>query len=183
MNNTFYSLAPYYLSPFPFTLCLSGLSLEMSSVLRGAVMVECVRVQMLKGVFRLLTAKVNGSSNEVSIVDLFSHLTDMREDQKLQLNTHSTIEARSERQVTLDTYCNDSLDQRWFVCFNQPWLHDISGYVHLCLQNVEQRRLEALHRREELHFVISEEIEEAALTGGTHMANELLHKYYSCQVS
>lgn len=84
-------------------------------MLRGAVMVECVRVQMLKGVFRLITAKLSGSSNEVSIVDLFSHVTDMQEDQKL-LNTHSTIEARSERQVTLDTHCNDSSDKRWFVC-------------------------------------------------------------------
>ncbi|KAB5554171.1 hypothetical protein PHYPO_G00047110 [Pangasianodon hypophthalmus] len=118
---------------------------EMSSLLRGAVMVECVRVQMLKGVFRVLTARLTGSSNEVSMVDLLSHVTDMQEDQKSQLNTHSTTEAHTER------------------------------------QHVEQRRLEALRRREELHIIISEEIEEAAMTGGTHMANQLLHRYYTCQ--
>lgn len=68
--------------------------------MRGAVMVECVRVQMLKGVFRVLTARVSTSSNEVSMVDLLSHVTDMQEDQKSQLNTHSTIEDHTERQVT-----------------------------------------------------------------------------------
>ncbi|KAK3553067.1 hypothetical protein QTP86_031169 [Hemibagrus guttatus] len=120
-------------------------TLEMSSLLRAAVMLECVRVQMLKGVFRVLTAGVSGSGNEVSVVDLLSHVTDMQEDQESQLNTRSTTEAHSER------------------------------------QNVEQRRLDALRRREELHAIISEEIEEAAMTGGTHMANQLLHRYYICQ--
>ncbi|KAK3519950.1 hypothetical protein QTP70_008795, partial [Hemibagrus guttatus] len=120
-------------------------TLEMSSLLRAAVMLECVRVQMLKGVFRVLTAGVSGSGNEVSVVDLLSHVTDMQEDQESQLNTRSTTEAHSER------------------------------------QNVEQRRLDALRRREELHVIISEEIEEAAMTGGTHMANQLLHRYYICQ--
>lgn len=43
--------------------------------------------------------------------------------------------------------------------------------------------MEALLRREELHDIISEEIEEAAMTGGTHVANQLLHRYYTCQVS
>lgn len=66
----------------------------MSSLLLGAMRVESVRVQMLKGVFRLLTARISGSSNEVSMVDLLSHVTDMQEDQKSQLNTHSTIEAQ-----------------------------------------------------------------------------------------
>lgn len=64
------------------------------------MMVECVRVQMLKGVFRVLTAGVSRSSNEVSMVDLLSHVTDMQEDQKSQLNAHSAIEAHTERQVT-----------------------------------------------------------------------------------
>ncbi|XP_058268979.1 limbin-like isoform X2 [Hemibagrus wyckioides] len=120
-------------------------NLELSSLLRAAVMLECVRVQMLKGVFRALTAGGSGSGNEVSVVDLLSHVTDMQEDQKSQLNTRSTTEAHSE------------------------------------IQNVEQRRLDALRRREELHAIISEEIEEAAMTGGTHMANQLLHRYYICQ--
>lgn len=53
----------------------------------------------------------------------------------------------------------------------------------MCMQNVVQQRLEALRRREELHAIISEEIEEVAMTGGTHMANQLLHRYYTCQVS
>lgn len=75
-------------------------SLEMSSLLRSAMMVECVRVQMLKGVFRVLTARVRRSSNEVSMVDLLSHVTDMHEDQKSQLNAHSAIEVNTERQVT-----------------------------------------------------------------------------------
>lgn len=48
---------------------------------------------------------------------------------------------------------------------------------------MEQRRLEALRRREELHDIISEEIEEVAMAGGTHVANQLLHRYYTCQVS
>ncbi|XP_060757249.1 limbin-like isoform X2 [Neoarius graeffei] len=120
-------------------------NLEMSSLLRDAMMVECVRVQMLKGVFRVLTARVSTSGNDVSMVDLLSHVTDMQEDQKSQLNTHSTMEDHTER------------------------------------QNVEQRRLEALRRREELHDIISEEIEEVAMTGGTHVANQLLHRYYTCQ--
>lgn len=47
---------------------------------------------------------------------------------------------------------------------------------------MEQRRLEALRRREELHDIISEDIEEAAMTGGTHMTNQLLRTYYGCQV-
>lgn len=72
----------------------------MSSLLRDAMMVECVRVQMLKGVFRVLTARVSTSGNDVSMVDLLSHVTDMQEDQKSQLNTHSTIEDHTERQVT-----------------------------------------------------------------------------------
>lgn len=55
--------------------------------------------------------------------------------------------------------------------------------MYVCTQNVEQQRLEALRRREELHGIISEEIEEVAMTGGTHMANQLLHRYYTCQVS
>lgn len=63
-------------------------------------MVECVRVQMLKGVFRVLTARVSGSGNEVSMVDLLSHVTVMQEDQKSQLNTHSTIETHTDRKVT-----------------------------------------------------------------------------------
>lgn len=62
-------------------------------------MVECVRVQMLKGMFRVLTARVSTSGNDVSMVDLLSHVTDMQEDQKSQLNTHSTIEDHTERQV------------------------------------------------------------------------------------
>ncbi|XP_047656687.1 limbin isoform X2 [Tachysurus fulvidraco] len=120
-------------------------NLEMSCLLRAAVMLECVRVQMLKGVFRVLTTGVSGSRNDVSVVDLFSHVTDMQEDQKSQLNTHSTTESHSDR------------------------------------QNLEQRRLEALQRREALHAIISEEIEEAAMYGGTHMANQLLRRYYICQ--
>ncbi|KAM9457831.1 limbin-like isoform 2-T2 [Clarias gariepinus] len=120
-------------------------NLEKSSMLRDALMLECVRVQMLKGVFRVLTARVRGSNNEVSMVDLLSHLTEMQEDQKSQLSMQSNIEAHTER------------------------------------QDVEQRRLEALCRREELHDIISEDIEEAAMTGGTHMTNQLLRTYYGCQ--
>ncbi|XP_053544037.1 limbin [Ictalurus punctatus] len=118
-------------------------NLELASLLRGAMMVECVRVQMLKGVFRVLTASVSRSCNEISMVDLLSHVTDMQEDRKSQLNAHSPSEAHAERQ--------------------------------------EEWRLEALRRREELHAIISEEIEEAAMMGGTHMANQLLHRYYTCQ--
>lgn len=62
-------------------------------------MLECVRVQMLKGVFRVLTARVRGSNNEVSMVDLLSHLTEMQEDQKSQLSMQSNTEAHTERQV------------------------------------------------------------------------------------
>lgn len=75
-------------------------SLELASLLRGAMMVECVRVQMLKGVFRVLTASVSRSCNEISMVDLLSHVTDMQEDRKSQLNAHSPSEAHAERQVT-----------------------------------------------------------------------------------
>lgn len=53
----------------------------------------------------------------------------------------------------------------------------------MCVCVQEEWRLEALRRREELHAIISEEIEEAAMMGGTHMANQLLHRYYTCQVS
>ncbi|KAI5628862.1 hypothetical protein C0J50_2564 [Silurus asotus] len=118
-------------------------NLEMSCLLRGAVMAECLRAQMLKGMFRVLTASVGG--NEVSMVDLLSHVTDMQEDQKSQLNTHTAMEACAER------------------------------------QDADHRRLEALRRREELHGIICEEIEEAAMSGGTHLANQLLHRYYTCQ--
>ncbi|TSK87456.1 Limbin [Bagarius yarrelli] len=116
--------------------------LELSSLLRAAVMVECVRVQMLKGVFRLLTAGLSESGNDISVVDLLSHVTDMQEDQNSQ---HPSSEVQYEQ------------------------------------QNAEQRRLETFRRREELHTIISEEIEEVAITRGTHMANQLLHRYYSCQ--
>ncbi|XP_046722328.1 limbin-like isoform X1 [Silurus meridionalis] len=118
-------------------------NLEMSCLLRGAVMAECLRAQMLKGMFRVLTASVGG--NEVSMVDLLSHVTDMQEDQKSQLNTHTAVEACAEQ------------------------------------QDADHRRLEALRRREELHSIICEEIEEAAMSGGTHLANQLLHRYYTCQ--
>lgn len=73
-------------------------------------MLECVRVQMLKGVFRVLTTAVSGSGNDVSVVDLLSHVTDMQEDRKSQLNTRSTTESHSERQVTHKV----SL-VRWFI--------------------------------------------------------------------
>ncbi|KAF5890338.1 limbin, partial [Clarias magur] len=129
----------------PQDMSLALDNLEKSSMLRDALMLECVRVQMLKGVFRVLTARVSGSSNEVSMVDLLSHVTEIQEDQRSQLSTQSNIEAHVDR------------------------------------QDVEQRRLEALCRREELHDIISEEIEEAAMTGGTLMANQLLRTYYSCQ--
>ncbi|XP_062874555.1 limbin-like isoform X3 [Trichomycterus rosablanca] len=113
--------------------------LEVPVLVRASVMVECVRVRMLEGVFRILMSALGVSSKEVGVVNLLTRVTAM-EDQRAQLNPHCNMDTHTELQ-----------------------------------------RDAVLWRREELHSIISEELEEAAMTGETSRANQILHQYYTCQ--
>ncbi|XP_066499188.1 limbin isoform X2 [Hoplias malabaricus] len=182
-------------------------NLEMSTLLRGALAVEHVRVQVVKGVFGVLLGSLGAAGRRVVTV-LLGQVTGMegklQEEQRARLATlaaQCTMETQQEMESQHHTHTTEKTQaERLFQHAEQQEalectmllekLHKLEQ-EHLqrsLLARHEQasaqtQRLTALRRRVELHTIFSEELEEAARTGelDEETANNLLHQYYTCQ--
>ncbi|XP_036445381.1 limbin isoform X2 [Colossoma macropomum] len=169
-------------------------NLEMSTLLRGALAVERVRVQVVKGVFGVLLGSLGAAGRRVVTV-LLGQVTGMegklQEEQGARLATlaaQCTMETQQEMEIQHHAHATEKTQaERLFQHAEQQLC--VAQEVLECtvllekLQKLEQERLQrgllarheqasaqaqrhtALRRRVELHTIFSEELEEAARTG------------------
>ncbi|KAI4871350.1 hypothetical protein NFI96_026573, partial [Prochilodus magdalenae] len=182
-------------------------NLDMSTLLRGALEVERVRVQMVKGVFSVLLGSLGAPGRRVVTV-LLGQVTGMegklQEEQGARLATlaaQCTIETQQRMESQHRAHASEKTQaERLFQHADQQEVLECTVLLEK-LQTLEQERLQrgllarheqasaqaqrhtALRRRVELHTIFSEELEEAARTGelDKDTASKLLHLYYTCQ--
>ncbi|KAL7861052.1 hypothetical protein AOLI_G00174010 [Acnodon oligacanthus] len=182
-------------------------NLEMSTLLRGALAVERVRVQVVKGLFGVLLGGLGAAGRRVVTV-LLGQVTGMegklQEEQGARLATlaaQCTMETQQEMETQHHAHATEKTQaERLFHHAEQQEVLECTVLLEK-LQKLEQERLQrgllarhekasaeaqrhtALRRRVELHTIFSEELEEAARMGelDKDTASKLLHLYYTCQ--
>uniref|UniRef100_A0AAR2ITJ7 Limbin n=1 Tax=Pygocentrus nattereri TaxID=42514 RepID=A0AAR2ITJ7_PYGNA len=182
-------------------------NLEMSTLLRGALAVERVRVQVVKGLFGVLLGSLGAAGRRVVTV-LLGQVTGMegklQEEQGARLATlaaQCTMETQQEMETQHHAHATEKTQaERLFHHAEQQEVLQCTMLLEK-LQKLEQEQLQrgllarheqasaeaqrhtALRRRVELHTIFSEEMDEAARMGelDKDTASKLLHLYYTCQ--
>ncbi|XP_049324182.1 uncharacterized protein LOC103039584 isoform X2 [Astyanax mexicanus] len=179
-------------------------NLEMSTLLRGALWVECVRVQLVRGVFRVLLGGAGEAGHRVEAV-LLGQVTGMegklQEEQGAWLTSvaaHCSTKTQQEMELH-QTHSDKLLQHADHQCVQEELecrellekLRALErGRVQRALwagrdrATARAQRHMAVRRRVELHAIFAEELQEAARTGELYpdTANALLHQYYTCQL-
>ncbi|XP_072549941.1 limbin-like isoform X3 [Salminus brasiliensis] len=182
-------------------------NLEMSTLMRGALGVECVRVQVVRGVFRMLLGGAGAAGRRVVAV-LLGQMTGMegklQEEQGAWLTSlaaRCSMETQQEMETLHRAHASEKTHaEKVLQHTEQKELLECRVLLEK-LQKMEQehvqrgllarreqasaraQRLMAIRRRAELHTIFTEELQEAARTGelDNDAANALLHQYYTCQ--
>ncbi|KAK1798677.1 hypothetical protein P4O66_006958, partial [Electrophorus voltai] len=180
-------------------------NLEMTTLLREALAVEGIRVQIVKGVFGVLLGGVNVAGRRVvtvllgQVVGMEGKLQEEQVTQMAILAAQCTMETQQEMETLRLTHTAEKAhavrlqhaEQQVPECtvllerlqkMEQQRLQQglLTRHEHACAQ---AQRHTALRRRVELHAIFSEELQEAASAGELEedTANQLLHCYYTCQ--